>query len=103
METQSSYYDILSISPRATDAEVKHAYRTLALKFHPDQNPRNRSAAQKRFQQISEAYAALKTREKRALYNQKLRKALKADNDNQNSFFRKLGGLWNTPSRKTAK
>lgn len=80
MHNGTSYYDILEINRDASDSDVKQAYVTLAKRHHPDQNPQNRPLAQNRFLAIREAYDALNTREKRAIYNQKIRVA--AGNDN---------------------
>lgn len=84
-----SYYDVLQIASNATDAQVKQAYHTLAKKLHPDRNPSDRRMAELRFRLINEAYANLKTRDKRERYNRILRKqgrkyasTLKAQNDN---------------------
>ena len=53
----TSYYDILCISTDATDADVKKAYRTLSLKYHPDRNPSEE--AKEKIQKINEAYETL--------------------------------------------
>lgn len=63
------YYAILGCSRSATDAELKKAYRKLAVKWHPDKNP-NDEQATKNFQKISEAYATLSDKQKRQLYDQ---------------------------------
>jgi molecular chaperone DnaJ len=52
------YYRILGISPKAGIAEVKKRFRALALKFHPDRNPKNPKAAAK-FREVAEAYGAI--------------------------------------------
>ena len=67
-----SYYEVLSISPQASDEDIKRAYRKLALQYHPDRNPHNRQMYEKRFSQINEAYAHLKTRESRERYDRTL-------------------------------
>lgn len=53
------YYKILDVTKVASDAEVKKAYRKLALKWHPDKNPNNLDEANRRFREISEAYEVL--------------------------------------------
>ena len=101
MINRYSYYDILGIPSKASDNDVKRAYLDLAKKYHPDRHPNNRKIASHRFQAIVEAYEAIKTREKRAMYNRKLRIA--AENDNRkpagNSSFSKLGTLF-TPAKQ---
>jgi len=59
VETKN-YYDALQISKGATDAEIKKAYRKLAMKWHPDKNPDNSEEASKMFQEIGEAYDVLR-------------------------------------------
>lgn len=61
------YYQILGISPRATQLEVKRSYRRLAVQFHPDKNQSKES--EERFKEISLAYEVLKDPEKRAQYD----------------------------------
>ena len=53
------YYQVLGIDKKASTDEIKKAYRTLAIKWHPDKNPNNKSAAEEKFKKISEAYAVL--------------------------------------------
>ncbi|MCI5193182.1 MAG: J domain-containing protein [Candidatus Electrothrix sp. AU1_5] len=62
------YYKILGIDKTASAAEIKKAYRKLALKYHPDKNPDNKEAEAK-FKQISEAYAVLSDEQKRQQYD----------------------------------
>lgn len=59
-----SPYDILGVNRRATDAEIKKAYRRLARKHHPDVNPGDASA-QRKFQEIAGAYEVLKDPKRR--------------------------------------
>jgi DnaJ-class molecular chaperone len=61
-------YAVLGLDRRATEAEVKKAYRTLAMTCHPDKNPDDPSAKE-RFHAISDAYSTLSDQEKRACYD----------------------------------
>jgi len=73
------YYEILQVSKDATTAEIKKAYRKLALKYHPDKNPGDKEAEEK-FKLINEAYAVLSDEEKRAVYDRYGKEALKNGN-----------------------
>lgn len=63
------YYKILGVERTATEAEIKSAYRKLALQYHPDRNQGNKQAEEK-FKEINEAYEVLSDKEKRARYDQ---------------------------------
>lgn len=62
------YYEVLGVARGASEADVKKAYRRLARKLHPDVNPGDKTA-QKRFQEVQEAYDVLKDAEKRRAYD----------------------------------
>lgn len=63
------YYEVLGVSKGASDAELKKAYRKMAVKYHPDQNPGDKEAEAK-FKEINEAYEVLSDEQKRAQYDQ---------------------------------
>lgn len=62
------YYALLGVAKDATAADIKKAYRKLAVKYHPDKNPGDKSAEEK-FKEISNAYEVLSDDEKRAAYD----------------------------------
>ena len=63
------YYEVLGVDKTASDAEIKKAYRKLAMKFHPDKNPDNK-AAEESFKEASEAYEVLSDANKKQKYDQ---------------------------------
>ncbi|MEE6634737.1 molecular chaperone DnaJ [Limosilactobacillus pontis] len=65
---EKDYYDILGVSKDASEADIKHAYRRLAAKYHPDVN--HAPGAEEKFKQINEAYDVLSDQQKRAQYDQ---------------------------------
>lgn len=70
--SKKDYYKILGVSKEATEQEIKKAYRALALKYHPDKNTgseEEKKEAEKKFKEISEAYATLSDPEKRKRYD----------------------------------
>ena len=64
----TDYYELLGISRSAATAEIKKAYRQLALKYHPDRNPDN-PEAENTFKEISNAFQVLSDPQKRQLYD----------------------------------
>ena len=66
---KEDYYEILGISKGASGAEIKKAYRKMALKYHPDKNPDDNGAEEK-FKKAAEAYEVLSDADKKARYDQ---------------------------------
>ena len=64
------YYETLGVKRDASEADVKKAFKKLALKHHPDRNPTNKKQAEEKFKEIAEAYEVLGDKEKRARYDQ---------------------------------
>jgi len=81
-----NYYDILSVSPKASRAEIKSAYRRLARKLHPDKNNGSEETALK-FAAIAEAYEVLGDAKERAKFDQRLSEVQYNGNGNADSVF----------------
>jgi molecular chaperone DnaJ len=62
------YYSLLGVGRSATEAEIKSAYRKLAMKYHPDRNPGDKKA-EEQFRRINSAYEVLSDAKKRQLYD----------------------------------
>lgn len=62
------YYEVLGVERSVSTADLKKAYRKLALQYHPDRNPDDKEA-EARFKEVSEAYSVLSDDEKRGLYD----------------------------------
>ena len=69
MSAPKDYYAILGVDRKASDKEIKQAYRKLARRHHPDVNPGDKQA-EARFKEINEAYEVLSDAEKRRRYDQ---------------------------------
>lgn len=68
MSTKRDYYEILGVDKKASQADIKSAYRKMALKFHPDRN--KEKDAEEKFKEINEAYQVLSDEKKRQTYDQ---------------------------------
>eukprot|EP01089_Gocevia_fonbrunei_P001454 TRINITY_DN11336_c0_g1_i2.p1 TRINITY_DN11336_c0_g1~~TRINITY_DN11336_c0_g1_i2.p1 ORF type:complete len:200 (+),score=28.47 TRINITY_DN11336_c0_g1_i2:45-644(+) len=64
---KKDYYDILGVRPDASDAEIKRAYRKLALKIHPDKNPNPKAA--EAFKAVSQSFTVLSDSTQRSSYD----------------------------------
>ena len=68
MANKEDYYSVLGVDKKATDDEIKKAYRKLAMKYHPDRNSEDKDAESK-FKTVNEAYEILSDNQKRAAYD----------------------------------
>jgi molecular chaperone DnaJ len=96
--SKKDYYTILGVEKTATDAEIKKAYRALAIKFHPDRNPDNKEA-EKSFKEATEAYEVLSNKDKRARYDQYGHAGMHAGSDyhsyqDMNDIFSHFGDVF---------
>lgn len=66
--TKRDYYEVLGVSRTADDAELKKAYRRMAMEFHPDRRPGDKEAEDK-FKEAAEAYSVLSDAQKRQAYD----------------------------------
>lgn len=69
MANKRDYYEVLGVDKGASDSEIKKAYRKLAIKYHPDKNPGDKTAEEK-FKEAAEAYEVLSNKDKRSRYDQ---------------------------------
>jgi len=64
------YYEVLELNNRASQVDIKKAYRRLAKKYHPDSNPGNKDA-EERFKKLAEAYKVLSDEKRKVEYDRK--------------------------------
>lgn len=68
--SKKDYYEVLGVPRDASEADIKKAFRKLAIKYHPDKNRDNPKAAEEKFKEVNEAYSVLSDKNKRAQYDQ---------------------------------
>src|ERR1700685_2440356 len=67
--SKRDYYEVLGVKRDAAEADIKKAYRRLAMKHHPDRNPDDKKS-EEQFKEAKEAYEVLTDAKKRATYDQ---------------------------------
>ncbi|PVZ71989.1 molecular chaperone DnaJ [Pelagibaculum spongiae] len=67
--SKRDFYEVLGVDKSTSDADLKKAYRRLAMKYHPDRNPDDASS-EERFKEVKEAYEILSDKQKRSAYDQ---------------------------------
>ena len=68
--SQRDYYEVLGVQKNADDAQIKKAYKRLAMKLHPDRNLDDKKNAEEKFKEVQKAYAILSDAQKRQAYDQ---------------------------------
>jgi molecular chaperone DnaJ len=96
--SKKDYYDILGVTKSASEAEIKKAYRKLAMQHHPDRNPDDKKA-ESLFKEATEAYEVLSDKDKRARYDQYGHEGVNAGSDyhsygNANDIFSQFGDIF---------
>jgi molecular chaperone DnaJ len=94
------YYEILGVSKSASENEIKKAYRTVAMKYHPDKNPDNETAENK-FKEAAEAYSVLSDTNKKQQYDQFGHAGLNNQGHssmNANDIFSSFGDIFGSDS-----
>ena len=99
MQEVRNYYEMLGVNKNASSSEIKKAYRTLAIKYHPDRNLGNK-AAEEKFKDINEAYEILSDQTRRVQYDQSISSRQKFINKaGLNNFGRNNGAGQGTRTR----
>jgi len=85
------YYKVLGLKKSACQDDIKKCYHKLALKWHPDKNPRNKEEAEEKFKAVTEAYKVLSDPQKRLLYDMSVKESRSHTRSSatvgHNSFF----------------
>lgn len=87
MQEVRNYYEMLGVTKNASSSEIKKAYRTLAIKYHPDRNLGNK-AAEEKFKDINEAYEVLSDQTRRVQYDQSISRKRFIDKTGLGNFGR---------------
>lgn len=82
----ATLYEILEVSPKASQEEIKKTYRRLAMRWHPDRNPDNKSEAERNFKAIGHAYSVLSDAAKRTAYDNWLMGSREKPDESSQSF-----------------
>jgi len=80
------YYKVLGVPRNADEKQIKRAYRKLAVKHHPDKNPKDPKSAEERFKKVGEAYEVLSDEKKRRTYDQFGKDGLKGGSGGMGGF-----------------
>ena len=70
MADKRDYYEVLGLQKGASESDIKKAYRQMAKKYHPDNNPGNEKQAEEKMKEVNEAYEILSNPDKKAAYDQ---------------------------------
>ena len=92
------YYEVLGVVRTATDIEITKAYRGLAKKYHPDQNPGDETVVT-RYHEVTEAYEVLRDPQKRQVYDRYGHEGLSQRRTGGDGRRRSLRGLRRSPRR----
>ena len=71
---QRDYYEVLGVKKGADDAEIKKAYKRLAMKYHPDRNAGDKVGAEQKFKEVRKAYDVISDPQKRSTYENCLKR-----------------------------
>ncbi len=90
MQEVRNYYEMLGVNKNASSSEIKKAYRTLAIRYHPDRNLGNK-AAEEKFKDINEAYEVLSDQTRRVQYDESISRRPLFNKGGFNNFGRNNG------------
>jgi curved DNA-binding protein len=102
MQKVRNYYEMLGVNKNASSSEIKKAYRTLAIKYHPDRNLGNK-AAEEKFKDINEAYEILSDQTRRVQYDQSISRQKFIDKTGFSNFGRNNGSAQGMKSERASR